>query len=125
MNIVENLIKIKMENKIDIKKIVGGGNMAKLTRVSAGVLYYEVKNEDGTYVFPVKGFQSESGAFFKLNTKTQTSPEITINYTAFDKPVYVMTEDVGSTDFVVDVKAIELMRWIRKAIDNGELCKIG
>jgi hypothetical protein len=114
-----------MENKIDIKKIVGNGNMAKLSHIIAGSYFYEVITEDGVYQFPVRGFASESGAFFKLNAKTQTSPEVGMNYIVFDKSVYTMTDDVGATTFVPEVKAMELMRWIRKAIENDELCKIG
>ena len=114
-----------MENKIDIKKIVGGGNIAKLSHVIAGVLFYTVQTEDGIYQFPVKAFNMEPGAFFKLNVKTQTSPEMGINYSSFDKQVFTMVEDVGPTTFSGEVKAMELMRWIRKAIDNNEIGKIG
>jgi len=114
-----------MENKIDIKKIVGGGNIAKLSHVIAGNMYYTVDTGDGIYQFPLKSFNSESGAFFKLNAKTQTSPEIIMNYERFDKQVFTMVEDVGPTTFSGEVKAMELMRWIRKAIDNNEIGKIG
>ena len=44
-----------MENKIDIKKIVGNGNMAKLSHIIAGSYFYEVITEDGVYQFPVRG----------------------------------------------------------------------
>lgn len=114
-----------MENKIDIKKIVGGGNIAKLSHVIAGNMYYTVDTGDGVYQFSIKGFQNESGAFFKMSTVTKTSPEINMNYIPFEKTVYTLSEDVGTTTFNSEIKAMELMRWIRKAIDNDELIKIG
>jgi hypothetical protein len=113
-----------MENKIDIKKIVGNGNMAKLSHVVAGVLYYTVQTEDGVYQFPVKAFNMESGAFFKLNANTQASPEVTMQYVPVEKQMFTMADDVGPTTFVAEVKAMELMRWIRKSIESGELGRI-
>ncbi len=122
---VENTNIKKMENKIDIKKIVGNGNIAKLSHVIAGNMYYTVDSGDGIYQFPIKGFSDESGAFFKLNAKTQVSPNVGMNYVAFEKQVYTLSEDVGTTTFNAEIKAMELMRWIRKAIENEELIKIG
>jgi hypothetical protein len=114
-----------MENKIDIKKIVGSGNVAKLSHVIAGNMYYTVDTGDGIYQFPLKSFNSESGAFFKMSTVSKTSPEINMNYIPFEKSVYTISEDIGTTTFNAEIKAMELMRWIRKAIENDELIKIG
>lgn len=113
-----------MENKIDIKKIVGNGNMAKLSHVVAGVMFYTVQTEDGLYQFPVKAFEMEHGAYFKLNASTQTSPEVTMQYVPVNKQLFTMADDIGLTTFVAEVKAMELMRWIRKSIESGELGRI-
>lgn len=114
-----------MENKIDIKKIVGNGNIAKMSHVISGNMYYTVDTGDGIYQFPIKCFQNETGAFFKMSTISKASPEINMNYIPFEKQIYTLSEDIGTTTFNAEIKAMELMRWIRKAIENDELIKIG
>ncbi len=39
-------------------------------------------------------------------------------------PVDASPQEVGTATFSKDMKAIELMRWIRKAIENNEFVKI-
>ena len=53
-NPVGTTIKSKMENKIEIKKLVGNGNVARLSHVIEGNMYYNVQTEDGLYQFPIK-----------------------------------------------------------------------
>ncbi len=71
-----------------IKDIVSNGNIAKFKHAIAGVLYYEVKVEGKTYLFPVD-----------MNDK----------------------EDVGTATFPDEIKAISLMRYIRKAGEDNLL----
>lgn len=63
-------------------------NLASFSHAISGVLYYEVKSNDITYLFPID-----------MNDR----------------------EDVGTARFEKTIKAITLMRYIRKAIKNEEL----
>jgi hypothetical protein len=114
-----------MENKIEIKKIVGNGNMARLSHVIEGNMYYNVQTEDGLYQFPIKGFVKESGPLFKMVTDKNTTMGLSVNYKSVDKNLYSVSDDIGTTTFNAEVKAMEVMRWIRKAIENNEIFKIG
>lgn len=75
-------------NTQTIKQIVMNDNLASISHAIAGVLYYEVKTQDATYLFPINMHD---------------------------------TEDVGTSTFPGQCKAITLMRYIRKAIKNEEL----
>lgn len=72
-----------------IKEIVTLPYPARISHAIAGVLYYQIKADNMTVIFPVD-----------MNNK----------------------EDVGTTTFMAEyAKPITLMRYIRKAIDSGEL----
>jgi hypothetical protein len=114
-----------MENKIEIKKLVGNGNMAKLSHVIEGNMYYNVQTEDGLYQFPICGFVKESAPLFKMVTDKNASDGLVVNYKSVDRGLYSVSDDIGTTTFNAEIKAIELMRWIRKAIENNEIFKIG
>lgn len=114
-----------MENKIEIKKIVGNGNVAKLSHVIEGNMYYVVNTDEGAYQFPIKGFVKEQGLLFEMKSINRPSGGIKTEYAPIDESVYKVSNDVGTTTFNSEIKAIELMRWIRKAIENNEIFKIG
>lgn len=79
-------------NTMNIKTIVENQNVAKFSHAISGVLYYEVKTQNGDkYLFPVD-----------MNDK----------------------EDVGTSTFPCEIKAITLMRYIRKDISSENLIKI-
>jgi hypothetical protein len=122
---VGTTIKSKMENKIEIKKLVGNGNMAKLSHVIEGNMYYNVQTEDGLYQFPIAGFEKESHQTFTMKTVTLPSGDIKVEYVPIKGYVHRVSDDIGTTTFNAEIKAIELMRWIRKAIENNEIFKIG
>lgn len=82
-----------------LKKLVSNGYIAKFTHYCAGNLYYIIENEDGTYQFPVEVVE-------KLDDKLQLS------------------SDLGTTDFEAEIKALTMMRYIRKAIKNETLIKL-
>jgi len=114
-----------MENKIEIKKLVGNGNMAKLSHVIEGNMYYNVQTEDGLYQFPIAGFVKESHQMFMMKTVTLPSGSVKVEYVPVKCCSYRVSDDIGTTTFNSEIKAIELMRWIRKAIENNEIFKIG
>lgn len=114
-----------MENKIEIKKLVGNGNVAKLSHVIEGNMYYTIQTEDGLYQFPIKGFVKETSQTFAMKTVTLPSGDLKVEYVPVIGFVYKVSEDIGTTTFSSEIKAIELMRWIRKAIENDEIFKIG
>lgn len=80
-----------METSVNIKDIVANGTRAYISHVIAGVIYYKVIAETGSWIFPVD-----------MNDK----------------------EDVGTTAFSSDEKAITLMRYIRKAINSNSLIQL-
>jgi hypothetical protein len=80
-----------MDTTTILKTIVAAGNMARISKAVAGVLYYQVNTSEGTYQFPVD-----------MNDR----------------------EDVGTTAFPGEIKAVTLMRYVRKAIKNEELIKL-
>jgi hypothetical protein len=114
-----------MENKIEIKKLVGNGNVAKLSHVIEGNMYYNVQTEDGLYQFPIAGFIKESHQMFTMKTVTLPSGDIKVEYVPIKGYVHRVSDDIGTTTFNAEIKAMELMRWIRKAIENNEIFKIG
>jgi hypothetical protein len=114
-----------MENKIEIKKLVGNGNIAKLSHVIEGNMYYNVQTEDGLYQFPIKGFVKESSQMFSMKTVTLPSGSLVVEYVPIEGYVYRVSDDIGTTTFNAEIKAMEVMRWIRKAIENNEIFKIG
>lgn len=114
-----------MENKIEIKKIVGNGNMARLSHVIEGNMYYNVQTEDGLYQFPIKGFVKEKNQLFNMTTVTLPSGELKVEYVPVVGSLHRVSEDIGTTTFNAEVKAMEVMRWIRKAIEDNEIFKIG
>jgi hypothetical protein len=79
-----------MENQTILKQIVMNNNLASISHVIAGIIYYQVKTDDATYNFPVD---------------------------------ISNLQDVGMVTFPAQIKAITLMRYIRKAIKNEELVK--
>jgi hypothetical protein len=114
-----------MENKIEIKKIVGNGNIAKLSHVIEGNMYYNVQTEDGVYQFPIKGFVKEKNQLFNMTTVTLPSGELKVEYIPVSGYLYKVSDDIGTTTFTAEIKAMEVMRWIRKAIEDNEIFKIG
>lgn len=80
-----------METTVNIKDIVANNTRANISHVIAGVIYYKVVAETGSWIFPVD-----------MNDK----------------------EDVGTTSFNADEKAITLMRYIRLALKNDSLIQL-
>jgi thiamine transporter ThiT len=80
---------------ISVKDIVKNGNIAYFTHAIAGVLYYKVSAFDG-----------------------ETIDTYQFSVDMNDK------EDVGTSTFDAEVKAITLMRYINKAIKNETFYKI-
>ena len=114
-----------MENKIEIKKLVGNGNVARLSHVIEGNMYYNVQTEDGLYQFPIKGFVKEKNQLFNMKTATFPSGELKVEYVPVSGSLYKVSDDIGTTTFNAEIKAMEVMRWIRKAIEDNEIFKIG
>ncbi len=83
---------IKMNTQYNIKDIVSNNNIAKISHVIAGVIYYEVNTHTGSkFMFPVD-----------MNNK----------------------DDVGTATFPAEIKAITLMRYIRKSIEADSIVQL-
>jgi hypothetical protein len=83
-----------MENKIEIKKLVGNGNMAKLSHVIEGNMYYNVQTEDGLYQFPICGFVKESAPLFKMVTDKNASDGLVVNYKSVDNKLKIIYDEL-------------------------------
>jgi hypothetical protein len=70
--------------------------MANFSHYVSGNLYYEVQIMGSKYLFPIS---------------TYSYPNL--------------SEDLGTTAFNAEIKASELIRWIGKALEKGELIKVG
>lgn len=98
---------------------------AQFSHYLRGNLFYTVELESGKYQFPISVVDLHNGVLFKLDVKTQASPEIGISYVKSDKELYELSSDLGITPFYAEIKGSELNRWIEKAIDKGEFIKVG
>jgi hypothetical protein len=109
---------------MELKVLVSNNNKAVFSKYIAGNLYYKVITDEGEFEFPIKAVDKFEGALFKLEAKTQTSPEVNITYQPVKEDLFRLSEDLGTATFENEYKAITLMRYINKAIKNGELVKL-
>ena len=73
----------------------------------AGNLYYTVMIEGSKYQFPLETVEyDQDGSTFNVGNCSLSS-------------------DLGTTVFGAEIKASELIRWIGKALEKGELTKVG
>ncbi len=104
----------KNKVKIDLYKSKA---VAYFSGYVSGNLYYnvEVGDEGEIYQFPIPTVEEA--------TKSHTFNVITgpIN---IDIQETVLSTDLGTTTFYAEMKGSELIRWIGKAIDNGEFTKV-
>ncbi len=73
---------------------------ATLNRVCEAVMYYRFNYKEIIFEFPIS------------------------TVTHVDCLEYNLSADLGTTNFYPEMKASELIRWIGKALDNGELIKV-
>ena len=84
---------------MNIKDIIKGAT-AKFSFYRNGMLYYEIiKGGKPTHIFPV-------------------------NLMHKDKENTIDVKEIGSATFLAEYKAITLMRYIRKAIDNESIAEM-
>ncbi len=94
------------------KYLLKNKTMAKFDRFDDGKLFYNIDFEDGYYQFPIdlvedvfvsggtNDFGDELGGFRQA-----------------------LKSDVKGAAFVIDMRGSELFRWIKKAIDKGNMMK--
>jgi len=99
--------------------------VARLSHVIEGNMYYNIQTEDGLYQFPIKGFARETSQMFTMKTVAMPNGEIKVEYVPVKGYIHRVSDDIGTTTFNAEIKAMEVMRWIRKAIENDEIFKIG
>ena len=80
----------------------------------AGNLYYTTMIEGSKYQFPLETF--EDGPTINTDDSALSMYEIT---------THKLSSDLGTTVFGAEIKASELIRWIGKALEKGELIKVG
>jgi hypothetical protein len=99
------IIKTKTMNANEVKKdLYKSKNMAKMSHYVSGNLYYNVELADGVYQFPIATVET-----------IDNQPALGIQ----------LSDDLGTTEFGVEIKGSDLNRWIAKAIDKEEFIKIG
>jgi hypothetical protein len=88
----------------------------------AGNLYYTVMIEGSKYQFPLETVEdgpvsvTEDCGEHMISTRDCTT---VVQYT------HKLSSDLGTTVFGAEIKASELIRWIGKALEKGELIKVG
>jgi hypothetical protein len=78
--------------------------MANFSHYVSGNLYYTVMIGDDKYQFPIATVEENYNDAYKS---------------------YLLSSDLGTTAFNAEIKASELIRWIGKALEKGELIKVG
>lgn len=112
-------------NATEVKKELYKSKVtAKLMDVTEGKMFYSVQLEDGTYRFPIDQVKEVGGPLYKLEAKTQTSPNVGLTYTKVEEKCHTLSSDLGKTSFYPEMKASELNRWIEKAIAEDEFVKL-
>ena len=75
-----------------------------------GRLFYEVKILEGTYLFPIHTVEVD---YIEPEFEGEDEREI-----------IKLSDDLGETSFLNEIKGSELIRWIGKSIDNETLRKL-
>jgi len=116
-----------MKNATEVKKELYKSKVdATLNRVESGKMYYNVKLEDGTYQFPIEILEQENTTLYRLEAKTQASPNVGLSYVQTGDKYYTLAvNEFGNTAFTLEMKASSLNRWIAKAIEKDEFVKVG
>jgi hypothetical protein len=94
--------------------------MANFSHYVSGNLYYTVMIGDDKYQFPIETITA-------ITKKESIFPEGGRGWVEIDVKTdkYSLSEDLGTTAFNAEIKASELIRWIGKALEKGELIKVG
>jgi hypothetical protein len=100
------------------KDLYKSKTMANFSHYCSGNLYYTVIIEGGKYQFPVSTIDARKvmiGGFEEMDGPADAEYLETIK----------LSSDLGTTSFGAEIKASELIRWIGKALEKGELIKVG
>jgi hypothetical protein len=104
-------------NIVEIKKeLYKTKAMAKLSHYIAGNLYYHIELWGETYKFPISTVEK----YCKVSDLID-EPE---GDESMDGNFYVLSEDLGTTEFLPEVRGSELARWIQMAIKSEEFLPI-
>ncbi len=91
--------------------------MANFSHYCAGNLYYTVMIEDSKYQFPLETVEDTYEVYDDVMVDVTIRRKI--------KNGVRLSSDLGTTVFGAEIKASELIRWIGKALEKGELIKVG
>lgn len=98
-------------NKNEIKKdLYRSKAMAKFSHYENGKLFYRVELESGLYQFPI-------------STVEELVEEAIMGEMEMIK-VFRLSDDIGTTPFMSEMRGSDLNRWINKAIDNDEFIEL-
>lgn len=100
------------------KELIKNKTIANLSHYCNGNLYYRVQLESGVYQFPIETVETaviNFDVYFKEKGLDNVEGVTTLK----------LSSDLGTTPFNSEMKASELNRWIRKAIDKEEFIKVG
>lgn len=91
-------------NKNEVKKdLYKSKAMAKFSHYENGKLFYRVELQSGLYQFPISVVVDNHNDPYKS---------------------YLLSDDIGTTPFMVEMRGSDLNRWINKAIDNDEFIEL-
>jgi hypothetical protein len=89
---------------------------AVFSRYVAGNLYYKIVFMGDNYEFPISTIEN----YCKVSNLID-EPE---GDESMDGNFYVLSSDLGTTEFSSEMKGSELNRWIQKAVEKNEFIKI-
>ena len=90
--------------------------IANLDRFENGKLFYHVGLIDGIYEFPINTVEKINIE----NTELYKDPEFA-KHIVEGQYFSILKDDIKGAAFGINMKASELFRWIKVAIDNEEL----
>jgi hypothetical protein len=115
-DIYENLIpyhRREVINKNEVKKdLYKSKEIAKLTRYKFGNIYYSVKVGNNIYEFPISTIEDVPCIEDENDTELNKVKN------------FILSTDLGETNFYDEIKGSELNRWISRAIDENTFKKI-
>ena len=102
----------------EIKKdLYKSKELAEFQFYSTGQIYYKVLVLGSFYLFPIHIIQKTT-----KQVKLYQESEGVIIEAYID--TIKLSEDLGTTNFMRNIKGSDLIRWIQKAIENDEFIKI-
>lgn len=101
------------------KELMRSKSIAKFDRFENGDLFYNFDFEGASYQFPISTIKE---VHIHMPVVDEEGEEV--DYMKIVAKIHKPTPDVKGAAFRPEMRASELFRWIKKAIDNDKVIKI-